>query len=243
MLALDNTVYQKCPMALKAVLVITQNNYNYITGTHHSFLSSFTKIQDFPQTKYLHKILMFNNQEYKLNKSIRTMRILWLLALPKRQWTILVIDLIANTNAQAQTVEWGALWDRYKSNLDTSWTTMLLIPSFTRAPQYLRKGLLSKTSLLTKCTHAYKKSRNWVQLVVEVANIIMWRKKHPCHTKLCAFRCLISRPQNRILRSLNQIRGKLIIFQKLRFFRGSHFSQCFILSTAPHFSLPSKVLC
>ena len=30
------------------------------------------------------------------------------------------IDLIANTNAQAQTVEWGALWDRYGSSLDTS---------------------------------------------------------------------------------------------------------------------------
>ena len=25
------------------------------------------------------------------------------------------------------------------------------------------------------------------------------KEKHPCHTKLCAFRCLISRPQNLIL--------------------------------------------
>ena len=48
------------------------------------------------------------------------------------------IDLIANTNAQAQTVEWGALWDRYGSNFDTSKTTMHLIPSFTRTPRYLR---------------------------------------------------------------------------------------------------------
>ena len=31
------------------------------------------------------------------------------------------------------------------------------------------------------------------------------KEKHPCHTKLCAFRCLISRPQNLILRSQNQI--------------------------------------
>ena len=31
------------------------------------------------------------------------------------------------------------------------------------------------------------------------------RKKHPYHTKLCAFRCLISGPQNLILRSQNQI--------------------------------------
>ena len=30
-------------------------------------------------------------------------------------------------------------------------------------------------------------------------------KKQPCHTKLCAFRSLISRPQNLILRSRNQI--------------------------------------
>ena len=35
------------------------------------------------------------------------------------------------------------------------------------------------------------------------------KEKHPCHTKLCAFRRLISRPQNLILRSRNQIRGKL----------------------------------
>ena len=69
------------------------------------------------------------------------------------------------------------------------------------------------------------------------------RKKHPCHTKLCAFRCLISRPQILNLRSQNQIRGKLLLSRKLRHFRGSRFSQCFILSTSPHYSLPSKVLC
>ena len=69
------------------------------------------------------------------------------------------------------------------------------------------------------------------------------RKKHPCHTKLCAFRCLISRPQILNLRSRNQIRGKLLLSQKLCHFRGSRFSQCFILSTSPHYSLPSKVLC
>ena len=69
------------------------------------------------------------------------------------------------------------------------------------------------------------------------------RKKHPCHTKLCAFRCLISRPQILNLRSRNQIRGKLLLSRKLRHFRGSRFSQCFILSTSPHYSLPSEVLC
>ena len=55
------------------------------------------------------------------------------------------------------------------------------------------------------------------------------RKEHTCHTKLCAFRCLISRPQNLIPRSQNQFRGKLLLSPKLRYFRGSHFSQCFIL--------------
>ena len=62
------------------------------------------------------------------------------------------------------------------------------------------------------------------------------RKKHPCHTKLCAFWCLISRPQILNLRSRNQICGKLLLSQKLRHFRGSCFSQCVILSTSPHYS-------
>ena len=38
----------------------------------------------------------------------------------------------------------------------------------------------------------------------------MKEKKHPCHTKLCAFRWLISRPQVLNLRSRNQIQGKLL---------------------------------
>ena len=60
-----------------------------------------------------------------------------------------------------------------------------------------------------------------------------YERKHPCHTKLCAFRCLISRPQILNLRSRNQVRGKLLLSRKLRHFRGSRFSQCFILSTSP----------
>ena len=68
-------------------------------------------------------------------------------------------------------------------------------------------------------------------------------KKHPCHTKLCAFRWLISRPQVLNLRSRNQICGKLLLSRKLWHFRGSRFSQCFILSTSPHYSSPRKVLC
>ena len=55
-------------------------------------------------------------------------------------------------------------------------------------------------------------------------------KKHPCRTKLFAFIWLISRPQILNLRSWNQIRWKLLLSRKLRHFRGSRFSQCFILS-------------
>ena len=36
------------------------------------------------------------------------------------------------------------------------------------------------------------------------------RRNHPCHTKLCAFRLLILRPQVLNLRSRNQIHGKLL---------------------------------
>ena len=47
----------------------------------------------------------------------------------------------------------------------------------------------------------------------------------------------------RPLRSRNQIRGKLLLSQKLRHFRESWFSQFFILSTAPLYSLPNEVSC
>ena len=39
------------------------------------------------------------------------------------------------------------------------------------------------------------------------------RKKHPCHTKLCAFRWLISRPQILTLRSQNQICGNYFFLE------------------------------
>ena len=55
------------------------------------------------------------------------------------------------------------------------------------------------------------------------------RKKHPCHTKLCAFRCLISRPQIINLRSRNQIHENYFFLQNyVCYFRRSRFSQCFI---------------
>ena len=69
------------------------------------------------------------------------------------------------------------------------------------------------------------------------------RKKHPCHTKLCAFRSVISRPQDLNLRSRNQIREKLLLSQKLWHFRGSCFSQFFIPLTPPHYSSTRKVSC
>ena len=61
--------------------------------------------------------------------------------------------------------------------------------------------------------------------------------------KLCAFRWLISRPQFLNLRSLNQIRRKWLLSRKLRHFRGSRFTQRFILSTSLHESIPNEVLC
>ena len=70
------------------------------------------------------------------------------------------------------------------------------------------------------------------------------RKKHPqvSHKVVC-FQMLDFEVSNLNLRSRNQIKGKLLLSRKLRYFRGSCFSQCFILSIAPHYSLPSKVLC
>ena len=50
---------------------------------------------------------------------------------------------------------------------------------------------------------------------------------------LCAFRCLFSRHQILNLRSLNQIRGKILLSWKLRHFGGSRFLQSFILPTSP----------
>ena len=69
------------------------------------------------------------------------------------------------------------------------------------------------------------------------------RKKHPCFTKLYAFRCLILRPQVLTLRSRNQHHGKLLLSRKLWHFRGSRFSQCFILLTSPHYSSQRDVVC
>ena len=47
---------------------------------------------------------------------------------------------------------------------------------------------------------------------------ITMEEKHPCHTKLCAFRCLILGTQNIILRSRNQIQN----FSGNYFFLGNY---------------------
>ena len=57
------------------------------------------------------------------------------------------------------------------------------------------------------------------------------RKKHPCHTKLCAFRWLILRPQVLNLRSRYQISGKLFLSRKLWHFRGIIIIIIFFLTT------------
>ena len=61
-----------------------------------------------------------------------------------------------------------------------------------------------------------------------------------CLTKLCAFRYLTSKSNSEVSKSNL---WKITSFLKTFYFRGSRFSQCFTLSTAPHDSLPRKVLC
>ena len=78
-----------------------------------------------------------------------------------------------------------------------------------------------------KLTNLWKFELNWSKQLRDNNE----RKNHPCHTKLCAFWCLISN-----LRSRNQTHGKLLLSRKLRHFGGSCFSQCFIQSTSPHYS-------
>ena len=90
-----------------------------------------------------------------------------------------------------------------------------------------------------KITTMWKFELNWSSKLRDITE----RKKHPCNKKSCVLRCLISRPQILNLRSQNQICWKLLLSQKLCYFRGSRFSKCFIPSTSPHYSLPNEVLC
>ena len=60
-----------------------------------------------------------------------------------------------------------------------------------------------------------------------------------CSTNLCALRCIIKDLSWSLLLSDWEITS----FSKLHYFRGSRFSQCVILLTALHCSLPSKFVC
>ena len=63
--------------------------------------------------------------------------------------------------------------------------------------------------------------------------------KTPLSLEVVCFQMLDFETSKSSLRSRNQIHGKLLLSWKLHYFRGSCFSQCFILST----SSPRKVLC
>ena len=63
------------------------------------------------------------------------------------------------------------------------------------------------------------------------------RQKHPFWTNLCAFRS-----RRRLLEVVYYFSENLPLSQNLCYFKGSRFSQCFILSTALQCSLPSEFL-
>ena len=73
-----------------------------------------------------------------------------------------------------------------------------------------------------------------------------WKKEHPCCITLCAYsRCTIKGFSYSLCYCylFYYLSEKLPLCQKLHYFRGSRFSQCFIPSTSPHYLLPSKFLC
>ena len=63
---------------------------------------------------------------------------------------------------------------------------------------------------------------------------IIMKEKHHCHTKLCAFRCLISRPQLLNPRSRNQSRGQFTSFSKTTLLQREPFLKM-LLSTSPYY--------
>ena len=70
------------------------------------------------------------------------------------------------------------------------------------------------------------------------------KEKTPLSHEVVYFQMLdfeTSKSNSEVLKS--NIRGKLLLSRKLGYFKGGRFSHCFILSTALHCSLPSKVLC
>ena len=138
----------------------------------------------------------------------------------------------------------------------------MFLPSFTAAMSILF-SIVSQHSLIIKDICVWTR-RQWtlLQIVKDQSSLLMYlnictkhkpvkiraqywssklrdnntRKNHPCHTKLCAFWCLISRLHILNLRYRNQIRGKFILSRKLRHFKGSNLSQWFLPSTSHHYS-------
>ena len=91
-----------------------------------------------------------------------------------------------------------------------------------------------------KVTNVWKLELNWSSKLRDKDNN---ERKNTLVIRSCVrLWWLISGPQVLILRSRNQVRGKLLLSRKLRHFRGSRFSHSFILPTSPHYSLLSQVL-
>ena len=71
---------------------------------------------------------------------------------------------------------------------------------------------------------------------------IILEEKTPCLMKLCAFRCLISRPQNNSKSEVSKSNSqKITSFSKTTSLQREPFLTVFYTITSPHNSLPSKV--
>ena len=93
---------------------------------------------------------------------------------------------------------------------------------------------LSKTSLHSWCISTY--ATNLWKFELNRSSKLRdnnKRKKHPCQTKLCAFRCLILRPKILNLRSRNQILGKLLLSSKTTWLRRELFLTMFYIYYQP----------
>ena len=101
--------------------------------------------------------------------------------------------------------------------------------------------LLSKTSRLTwcipSCAYNNKHVKMLAQSVFEVAR--KWWKKNTPVGRICV---LSYRNKILLLEVFYYFSEKLPLSQKLQYFRGSRFPQCFILSTAFQCLLPSQFL-
>ena len=94
---------------------------------------------------------------------------------------------------------------------------------------------VSQHTCMHKITNLWKFELDWSSELQDNYE----RKKHPCHTKLCAFKCLISRPQILNLRSRNQFVGNILLSQKTTSLQREQFFTMFYTINS---SLPSKVL-